>query len=211
MVFTNQLASDEELQRLLDRQRAAVLVNIILAGSQAGVVRIDVVKGIELLVQHLLAAGRRRIALVTFPKNNYSATQRLLGYKQAMTKFGMPIDDDLIIFCDDSQAAVFEKVQDVLTNGPEIDALICYNDLMAATVLRACFDLGVAIPDRVAVTGFDNIPFSDLFKCPLTTVSVPWFEMGVTAAEMMLRRISGELATSEIVFTPELVVRESAP
>jgi LacI family transcriptional regulator len=210
MVFTNRIANDE-LETLLSRQRAVVLVNIVLPGSHAKVVRIDVVRGIELLVQHLLEAGRRRIALLTYPKSNYSATERLRGYQQAMAKFGLPVDDNLIIVCDDSQAAVFDRVQQVITNGPPVDAFICYNDLMAATTLKACFDLGIAIPDQIAVTGFDNIPFTELFKCPLTTVSIDWFEMGVAAAQMILDHINGDDAVSEIIFKPELVVRESTP
>ena len=211
MVFTVNHLSADELRQLLGRQRASVLVNMTLPWSQAGVVRIDVVHGIEILVQHLLAAGRQRIALLTYPKSNYSAVERMRGYRQAVAKFGLPLDEDLIIICDDSQDAVFQRVQDVLTNGPEVDAIICYNDLMASTVLKACFDLGIAIPDQVAITGFDNIPFTELFKCSLTTVNIPWFEMGVQAAEMMLERINGNLATPEVIIKPELVVRESAP
>ncbi|MAS34352.1 MAG: hypothetical protein CL610_10115 [Anaerolineaceae bacterium] len=211
MVFTVNHISDDELQQLISRQRSAVLVNTVLPGSDAGVVRIDVVRGIELLVQHLLEAGKRRIALLTYPKINYSATERLRGYKQAMTRFDMPIDDDLIIVCEDSLDAVYHIVQEHLKNGSQIDAFVCYNDLMAATVLKACLDLNVPIPEQVAVTGFDNIPFTDLFKCPLTTVNIPWLEVGISAAEMLLSQISGEPTTTELVFTPELVVRESTP
>jgi DNA-binding LacI/PurR family transcriptional regulator len=63
----------------------------------------------------------------------------------------------------------------------------------------------------VAVTGFDDIPFADLFKQSLTTMHVPRFDLGVKAAEMLLERINGNTSVSEIVITPQLVVRESAP
>lgn len=211
IVCTVKHLSDDELHHLLGRQRASVLFNMALPASTAGIVRIDVVHGIELLVKHLLDSGRRRIALLTYPKTNYSAIERMRGYELAMAKFGMPLEDELIIVCEDSQDAVFRRVQELLTHGPAVDAIICYNDLMASTVLKACFDIGVRIPEQVAITGFDNIPFTELFKCSLTTVSLPWFEMGVQVADMLLERINGNESVPEIIIKPELVVRESAP
>ena len=211
IVFTVNHLSDSEFQKLLAHHHSSVLVNNVLAGSQAGVVRIDVAYGIELLVGHLLRGGKRRLALLTFPKSNYSAIERLRGYKDALRKFDMPIDENLIILCDDNQDVVFDTIQDLIRNEPSIDALICYNDLMASTALKACFDLGVSVPEQIAVTGFDDIPFADLFKCALTTVKIPWFEVGISVAEMLLAQIRGEETLSEIVYTPELVIRESTP
>ncbi len=210
MVFTVNHISAGELQELLKRQRSSVLVNNALHSKHSGVVRIDVEYGINLLVEHLFARGRRHIALLTHPKTNYSASERLSGYKKALAKFDLPIDENLVIVCDDSEANVFNRVQSLLRSETVIDAIICYNDLIAATALKACLDLGVDVPGQVAITGFDNLPLTELFKVPLTTVSIPWFEMGVTAAEMLLNRIAGDYSEPEVIFTPELIVRESA-
>lgn len=210
--FTVNDIVDDELHHYLNKHQEVVLVNNMVEGSRAGIVRADVAYGIELVVEHLLQSGRKRIALLTYDKATYSAVERLKGYKHALAKFNLPLDQELIIICEDKQSRVFDKVQDVLKTGePEVDAMICYNDLMAATVLRACFDLGVSVPDDVAITGFDNIPFTDLFKCALTTVNVDWFEMGVIAAEMLLGQLNGEEFQQEIILTPELVIRESTP
>lgn len=202
---------DDRLTELINKQQAAVLVNMVVPGSHAGVVRVDDVAGMKTLVQHVIASGRRRLAFITNPIDKFSTRERLRGYREALKAHGMAVDEELIVRSPNNNIAVNKATRALLTARPDVDAIICFNDMMAASVLRTCMELGIAVPDQVAVTGFDDIPFADLFKQSLTTMHVPRFDLGVKAAEMLLERINGSTLVSEIVITPQLVVRESAP
>jgi LacI family transcriptional regulator len=202
---------DAQLSDLLSKQRAAVLVNMVVPGNHAGVVRVDHVAGMSTLVNHLLASGRRRLAFITNPVDKFSTRERLRGYREALKAHGIEVDEKLIVFSPNNNDAVSKATRVLLANQPDVDAIMCFNDMMAASVLRTCMEIGVRVPDQVAVTGFDDIPFADLFKQSLTTMHVPRFDLGVKAAELLLERIKGNTVVSEIVITPQLVVRESAP
>ena len=202
---------DAQLSELLKRQRAAVLVNMVLPGNHAGVVRVDHVMGMRTLVNHLLASGRRRLAFITNPVDKFSTRERLRGYRSALRENGMEVDEKLIVYSPNTNDSVNKATRTLLANHSDVDAILCFNDMMAASVLRTCIEIGVCVPDQVAVTGFDDIPFADLFKQSLTTMHVPRFDLGVKAAEMLLERIDGNTLVSEIVITPQLVIRESAP
>src|SRR5690606_35951656 len=104
------------------------------------------------------------------------------------------------------QAAV-----ELLTRCPEITAIFCHNDLCAVGAVRACQELGRAVPDDVAVIGYDDILPAMLITPSLTTISVPRYELGRLAGEMILSQINGQLPTKETILPVELVIRASAP
>ena len=95
---------------------------------------------------------------------------------------------------------------------PDVDALVCHNDLVAIGVLRACAELGVRVPDDVAVTGADDMLLARLVTPALTTLRSDRQAIGAAALRMLLNRLNGGSdGCSEVVFQPELMVRASAP
>ena len=95
---------------------------------------------------------------------------------------------------------------------PELTAIFCYNDLVAVGALQACAELGLRVPEDIALVGFDDIPMAALVTPPLTTVRVPRYDMGDHAMRLLLKRVEGlSKAHEQIVLHPELVVRASAP
>ena len=105
----------------------------------------------------------------------------------------------------------YEAALTLLSERPGIDGLVCYNDLVAVGALRACAELGLEVPDDVAVIGCDDIMFAGLLSPALTTLRVRKYELGASAARMLLDRIRGRRGETEILLRPELIVRESAP
>jgi LacI family transcriptional regulator len=106
-----------------------------------------------------------------------------------------------------------ETAREFLSAQPELTALFCYNDLVAIGALQACADLGRAVPDDIAIVGFDDIPMAALVSPALTTCLVPRYDLGSAAMRLLLDKISGSAGNGcgEVVFQPELVVRASAP
>ncbi|MBN2005223.1 MAG: substrate-binding domain-containing protein, partial [Anaerolineae bacterium] len=94
---------------------------------------------------------------------------------------------------------------------PQLTALFCYNDLVAIGALKACIELGLAVPDDIAIVGFDDIPLAALVTPPLTTCHVPRYDLGRQAMELLLERIDGCAdQCRELVVQPELIIRASA-
>lgn len=202
---------DDELGALINKHQAAVLINMVLPGNNAGVVRVDDAHGVKALVEHVVAAGRKTLAFVTNPTDKFSTRERLNAFREALRSHHLPVDEALIVRTPNESEKVYAATQALLQTRPDVDAIICYNDMMAASVLRVCMEMGINVPEQVAVTGFDNIPLTDLLKQSLTTMHVPKLELGIKAAELLLDRLNGDSTVGEIVITPELVIRESTP
>ena len=101
---------------------------------------------------------------------------------------------------------------DLLTARPDVNALFCYNDLVAAGALQACAKLGRCVPEDVAIIGCDDIPLAEMVTPPLTTLHVSQPEMGASAVQLLLNNMNGCVnECREIVRHPQLVIRASAP
>lgn len=177
--------------------------------------------GARTVVEHLLAQGRRSIAMVrgrldeTHPVwgDGLFLDERLLGYRDALEAAGIAYDERLVIDVADpfdETRTTLPEIDALLADGPAIDAVFCAADLMAAPVLRSLRASGRAVPGDVAVAGFDDERAALLVDPQLTTVRQPYAEMGTLAVEMLLRAVAGEAVAEERTeIAPELVVRAS--
>ena len=105
-----------------------------------------------------------------------------------------------------------EAAKKLLSASPEITALLCYNDLVAVGALNACAELGLRVPEDVAVVGFDDIPLAALVTPSLTTCHIPRYELGAKAVELLLDHILHTRSeVREVILQPSLVIRASAP
>jgi LacI family transcriptional regulator len=105
--------------------------------------------------------------------------------------------------------ASYDAVGQHLEAGLFFDALLCFNDIMAAGALRALLDAGVRVPDGVAVIGHDDVPMAAWLHPPLSTLKVLERDLGVSAVRTLLDRLNGH-RQAQIVLKPELIVRTSS-
>jgi LacI family transcriptional regulator len=160
---------------------------------------------------HLLASGRRRIAMVTGPAEFGCTRDRTAGLRDRLSQQGVELDVRLVVEGDFTRGGGQAAVEELLA-GPEFDAVFTHNDLMAVGVLDALSLAGRAVPDDVAVIGFDDISIAAHTRPALTTVRQPSREMGEAAATMLLDNLNGtKLPDSPHVVPTSLVIRESAP
>ena len=99
-----------------------------------------------------------------------------------------------------------------LVDREQIDAIVCYNDMTAMTVINVLEEKGLSVPGDISVTGFDDSDFASNFKVPLTTMRHPQRGLGETAAELLVKLMKGEKPEEDklhIVIESELIVRES--
>ncbi|BCB77996.1 LacI family DNA-binding transcriptional regulator [Phytohabitans flavus] len=162
--------------------------------------------------RHLLRRGRTRIAFVGGLPGVGPADSRLSGYEDALLGAGLPIVPELVIRCDYTRQGGRAAVAAALDAGLDFDAIVCANDLGAIGAIDALRAAGRAVPDDVAVTGFDDIDAAALVHPQLTTIDNRAYEKGTVCGRLLLQRITGELTGPfrDIVVPGALNVRESA-
>lgn len=211
IVLCSSCLAEGDLLPLLARQRAVVLVNRPPVAGAAGAVWADSCLGMRLAVEHLLSRGRRRIGFLAGSEHTYDRRARRISYEGTLADHGIAVEPALVESCLPYLADGAAATRRLLGRERGIDALICHNDLLAVGALQACAALGRQTPDDVAVIGFDDIPLASLVTPSLTTLRIPARQLGRRAAEMLFDDLGGYLTQRETVFTPELVVRASAP
>lgn len=160
--------------------------------------------------QHLLARGYRRIAFVAAQLDPRSL-QRAEGYRRTLRAAGLYEPQRELLTPEPSSMALGGRLlQELLQRRPEVDAAFFNNDDLAQGALLAAQRLGVAVPGRIAIAGFNDLAGSDQMVPPLTTVRTPRREIGDAGARMLLGLMKGEVPESAVVKLGfEVVVRSS--
>lgn len=178
----------------------------------------DNVGGARQAVTHLLRGGRRTVAVITGPLDQTSAQDRLTGYREALAAEGVAPQDSLIVAGGFTAEGGETAMAELLDRRPDLDAVFACNDLMASGALRTLRARGRAVPDDVAVAGYDNLEAAAWAEPALTTVHQDVEEMGRKMAQLLLRLLaletvegeSSEAAPRPVVMPAQLVIRESA-
>jgi LacI family transcriptional regulator/LacI family repressor for deo operon, udp, cdd, tsx, nupC, and nupG len=185
-----------------------VLINNQEEGEYLYSIAADDRQGAQLAVQHLVSLGHRRIGYLGVPDRPKSNRRRLAGYHTALAAANITPDPALIM--EFEAKTDFERGQaglDQLLNA-KATAIFCYNDVVAIGLLAACRRQGVAVPDQLAVVGFDDIESALYVTPPLTTISQPLLTLGQLAMQMTLDLLN-EQDVRDQVLPCELVVRQS--
>jgi LacI family transcriptional regulator len=176
-------------------------------------VSVDDRTGGELAVNHLLAEGHEEIVMVNGTSRLYQARARLEGAIDAIRKSGR--DPELLHVIEVpafNVACGLRAGEQLLARAQPPTAVFCANDLLALGVLQVMVRAGVSVPDDVAIVGYDDIDFAAAAAVPLTSVRQPRQLIGRTAAELIIAETHDpdRHEHQHVVFTPELVVRESS-
>ena len=173
---------------------------------------IDNYGGTRAAVEHLLASGRRKIGLIAGPLEWLEARQRKAAWEDTLRATGLEVTGAQWSqgnWSSDSGEAAFARLLDRF---PEMDAVFASNDQMALGALHQAFLRGIAVPETIAVMGFDNMNESAQFSPALTTVNQPLRALGILAVTTLLDQINGAEPPPDNVLTlqTELVLRASA-
>lgn len=208
LITTNNLSKkhQEKLSRLLptvgscDIERDAVIPFVTIDDEEAARVG----------AKHLIANGRRRIAIINGPYNFKYSRERFSGYKKALETSNIVLDFNLVGEADseiDSSSAK-EICKQMLKSKKRPDAFFCISDVLGSAALNAALELGLRVPEDVAIVGFDDISLTRMLTPTLTTIRQPAALMGELASNMLINNIEKKGIDSYCLNT-ELVVRES--
>ena len=181
--------SPSHIAQLHSFHNPVVLIDQVWRGSDFDYVGSDNRGGAAALVERLIAAGRRRIGSVIFTEVS-SGEERRTGFLDAMFRHNMPVDARFLCKVTDSKSS-YEEIRKLLSAEERPDALVCFNDYLANDALNAAFNLGIRVPEELAITGFGNLPICEKLRPALTTVDQHAGLIGQTAARLLMERITG--------------------
>ncbi len=202
----------DDLVRMSSRGVPVVLLDRPRRKEALCAVAVDNVRGGQLAVQHLLELGHRRIAMITVSTEVESLAGRAKGARLAIREAGLEADEVLLTIRMPGSATpdrYADAVDHLLALTPRPTAAICFNDTAAVAVLRELRRRGIEVPEEISMMGYDDVHFASELSPPLTTVRQPRYQLGWTAAELLLAESEPAHRHQELLFQPELVVRAS--
>jgi LacI family transcriptional regulator len=201
--------------RLLAEAAAAelpvVLMNRLSQDYSFPSVSVDNEQGARMAVSHLARLGHTRIAHIAGPQEASTGVSRLRGFREGMATHGLEVREDLIVYA--GRYTVEDGLRcarELLTVPGGFTAVAAANDMLAVGCYAALDEAGRQCPDDISVIGFNDMPFIDRLRPPLTTVRFPHYQLGTEAAQLLLERIGEHEGPVKILYlAPELVVRGS--
>jgi LacI family transcriptional regulator len=180
-------------------------------GASCDNVLVDNVGGAWQAVSHLIELGHRRVGVITGLAGVGTTDERLEGYMQAMADHELPIDPELVRLGNSRLDGGYREMLALLNLPALPTAVFSTNNLMTLGALGALQSRQVHVPDDMAVVGFDDFEWAAVLRPRLTAVAQPTYEIGETAARMLIDRIEGRGAPEprRVVLPTRLIVRES--
>jgi LacI family transcriptional regulator len=205
----------EALEHRLTGKTPVVYVSNAPSGTRASFVVIDNVQGGFAAVEHLIQAGHRTIGFVGSTEDYLTVEERLEGYRRAMKKYGLPIENKYIRLGKFKEEAGYKIIRSMIAGGDFPRAVFAENDLLALGILHGVRASGLSVPADVAVVGFDDIPVASYPEVELTTIRQPIYEMGKRSVQILLDQIqafegSPPTEIHQIYLEPRLIVRRSS-
>lgn len=203
-----QMEEDLALAHVLDRTLPIVSLHHI-AGAAVTTVGPDDERAGELATRHLLALGHRAIGVVSGIRGRRLTQARLRGHRQALDDAGVEFAPELVAEGGVGVAGGMRALPTLLERRPDLTAVVCHHDLVAVGVLTALRRMNRRVPEDCSVVGFDDLQSAAYTSPPLTSVHIPFYEIGAEAMRLLLRMIAGATPAGGVALPVHLVKRSS--
>lgn len=202
----------DHFKRLLQKKYPIVFFDRVGSDLGATKVILDNVAGASMAVSHLIEQGCRRIAYLAGPANLSISQQRMIGYTDTLQKYGLPIEEDLIVYSEFDRDYAYSCTLDLLDSPNPPDAIFAVSDRLAVGALLALKERNVQVPKEVALVGFNDEPLVSLLTPSITSIAQPAFEMGRVAAQLLIEQMNSDstLPSRTVMLKPTLIKRESS-
>ena len=207
------LVSNEEYVELINQVMTTIPVVVTgkLDGTRCHAVRIDSMKAMELLMEHLLKLGHKRIALVGGRKDVLATFEKLQRYKQILKEYMIEYDPQLV--SEDSSydfEGGYRDMNRILDKGIRPTAVIAINDFCAMGIMKSLAEHHLRIPEDISVVSYDNTYMAEMAMPRLTSIDYNYEEYGRKLIDTATAMIEGRKIGQLRMVTPTLVVRDSS-
>jgi LacI family transcriptional regulator len=178
-------------------------------------VAIDNLKAIKTVVTYLINSGHTKIVHFAGPPQSSHTQERIDGFRHAFSESALAFRDDMIVpmgsHFEECSSRAREYFRSKQRRGYPT-AIVCFNDQQAIAVITALTELSIRVPDDISVIGNDDISHASMCPVSLTTVRAPQHEIGMKAAEILIRQIESPslLPPERVILETELVLRGSS-
>jgi LacI family transcriptional regulator len=199
------------LDDLHEQGMPMVLINRRLSSNEVPSVTPDDATGAAMAVEHLVSLGHHRIAHIAGPQDTSTGLVRSRGYRDALREHGLEDDSELVRTCAYwTEAEGARALRELLDADVSFTAVLAGNDLLALGCYDVLEERGLRCPDDLSVMGFNDMPFIDKLRPPLTSVRVPHYEVGAEAARMLIETVQDPTRHPRSVLLPlTMKVRQS--
>jgi LacI family transcriptional regulator len=200
-----------DLEQLVEERFPLVLLDRDLAGLGASAVMLDNRAAARAAVEHLIRLGHQRVGMIAGRPPISSTVDRQRGYRRALEQAGVPFDEQLVATGGSTIEGGAAAVRALLELPSPPTAIFAANNLMTIGAVMALERHGLSIPRDIALVGFDDFAWADVFRPRLTTVAQPLYELGRAAAELVLKQLAREEdGPRRVLLAGTLVVRDSS-
>jgi LacI family transcriptional regulator len=211
MIFVAAGENHESISAICKNGLPLVMVDRDMGSLELDTVTTDNHHGGMIATQHLLSLGHQIIGCITGLSNITPSADRVTGYRTALQQAGLPVEESLLVRGDFHAPSGYSAAIQILQRTSRPTAIFVCNDMMAIGALRAAGQLGLRVPEDVAIVGFDDIELASYTTPPLTTVAQPKQEIGQLAVKLVFERMgSPSLPPRHNVLSTQLVIRESS-
>ena len=211
LIFASVRLHEPVAEKLIHEGFPVVFINRKLKGSHYNYVVCDNIAGAYKITEHLINVGYKKIAIITGSSNLSTGIERLKGYQKALKDYNIDFNPTYVIQGPFIKKTGYEGAIKLLTVKDRPRAILSGNDYMAIGVIDAVEELGMNIPEDVAVAGFDDTDFASCLRTKLTTVSQRKYEMGNLGVQILIDYIERKEKNyiHQVILEPTLVIRES--
>lgn len=210
MIYPRFLSVDE-IDDIIDSHAQPIMVlNRRLRRNSSHCVYCDQKQTSFNAVEQLIAGGHREIAFITGSMDSPTGVERLSGYKDALTRHGITINNELIVNGKWTPASGAEGVDTLLARKVSFTALVASNDDMAIGAIKQLHERGMSVPAQTSVIGFDDIAMAPYTIPALSSVKIPVTEMIQETIGRLIFMLDGGEFTPPKTFTGALILRDSA-
>lgn len=211
IIFGDVIGNRHQVEEAISLNIPIVVINNYISDLDVNCIAVDNVGGAEAAVNYLISLGHKRIAHISGDIVTQAAAQRLEGYKRALIKHGIKVDDTYIFKTDYSRGHARSAAEKLMNMENPASAVFVASDSMALEVLNVAKELGKEVPRDLSVVGFDDNPSGLYGPIALTTVRQPLIKMAEEGVKRLnvLMSAKGKEKTKKIILPTELVIRES--
>lgn len=212
MLYVPARGSVEPVHVIQKQNVPVVVLDRRLPSLVADVVRCDSEGGAYQLVQLLLSLGHRRISALSGPRGISTADDRVTGYLRAMHEAGISENNMHVLYDQYTVVGGYEMAKSILAQTPHPSAIFAANNFIAIGAFKALQDVGLRIPEDIALVGFDDFPVMLMIDPFFTVAAQRPYEMGHKATELLLARLTHQApdAYQEIILPVDILIRKSS-
>ena len=191
-----------------------LMINQFYQGINPPHIILDDEHGGFVATEHLIQLGHKKM-LGLFKNDDLQGVNRMKGFFRAIREYNLPFFSDMVITytTENRDEKTIDEVRTLLNSANRPTGIVCYNDEIALNVLHVTRELELNVPGDISIVGYDDSHLTEATEVKLTSVSHPKMEMGIQAAKWIVSKIEDrntEELDHSIVYTPELVIRNSA-